>query len=173
MSPPNTSQASSASAHPFLSTVLNLSHAPPAPMLTTPTRSSSSNRLASTSNQASTSLTPAQQALQARNQPYDASPGASSSAETKDQRERREKLATILENDEMLIWFSGARNESVSQTRQHFQNVVLGLEDHAVGVFWPEEWEVPIAERITKDRERAIASPARSAKGKEKVKKRS
>ena len=32
-------------------------------------------------------------------------------AETKDQRERREKLANILENDEMLIWFSGARNE--------------------------------------------------------------
>lgn len=63
--------------------------------------------------------------------------------------------------------------QSISQTRQHFQNVVLGLEDHAVGVFWPEEWEVPVAERITKDRERAIASPARSAKGKEKVKKRS
>jgi hypothetical protein len=55
--------------------------------------------------------------------------------------------------------------QSIPQTRQHFQNIVLGIEEVDADVAWREEWEVEERERS------ALASP-RSAKGKEREKRR-
>lgn len=96
-----------------------------------------------------------------------------------------------MESAEMLIWWSSARNEvcpfssfpgstgsfkdwvadmhcvqSIPQTRHHFQNVVLGIEEFEKDVVWREEWEVEGMGTV-----RGGGSP-RSAKGKEREKRR-
>jgi hypothetical protein len=53
------------------------------------------------------SFTPAQQSLQARNKPF-TSPSMGESYEA---RERRAEAVRILENAEILMWYSMARNE--------------------------------------------------------------
>ncbi|KAH3905553.1 hypothetical protein HBH56_215110 [Parastagonospora nodorum] len=66
---------------------------------------------------------------------------AAAEAESYEARQRREEAGRILEREEMLIWWSQARNESVPQTRTHFRNIVLGIEERA-DVVWREEWEL-------------------------------
>lgn len=105
-------------------------------------------------------------------------------------RQKREQAGRILESTEMLIWWSGVRNEvsnvylphnphslvgvdahacqqSISQTRHHFENLVRGIEDLEGDVLWKEEWEVGDKERGVV----GVGSP-RSVKGKEREKRR-
>jgi hypothetical protein len=56
--------------------------------------------------------------------------------------------------------------QSMPQTRQHFQNIVLGIEEFDEDVAWREEWEVE--ERMMG----TVGSSPRSAKGKEREKER-
>ena len=65
--------------------------------------------------------------------------------------------------------------QSVAQTRQHFQNVQLGLPDEHLVL--KEEYEIPSEQRVKRDEAGNIfhgsparGSPAKSAKGKEKEK---
>lgn len=61
----------------------------------------------------------------------------------------------------------------MSQTRRHFENIVLGIEDEEV--LWRDEWEVPPEQRARREGPEGLGgggSPARSAKGKERAKKR-
>ncbi|KAF2257044.1 hypothetical protein BU26DRAFT_513767 [Trematosphaeria pertusa] len=171
--PPNTPQ-SNANANPnppptnasaFLATVLN----PPTTASRTPPH------LRMSSNRGGQSeFTATQRSLQARNKPYEGA-AATREGEAYETRQRREEAASILQNLEMLIWYSSARNESLSQTRHHFQNVVLGV-DRDDDIQWLEEWEVPPERRVRKDGEDTVmgggsgSSPARSAKGKEREK---
>jgi hypothetical protein len=57
--------------------------------------------------------------------------------------------------------------QSIPQTRQHFQNIVLGIDDADADVAWREEWEVE-----ERERERSVVASPRSAKGKEREKRR-
>ncbi|KAF2089852.1 hypothetical protein K490DRAFT_62729 [Saccharata proteae CBS 121410] len=57
--------------------------------------------------------------------------------ETFEERERRSYAARILESNEMLIWMSSTRNESIPQTRLHFEKVVAGIESDESD----KEWE--------------------------------
>ncbi|KAH4409017.1 hypothetical protein HBH92_139020 [Parastagonospora nodorum] len=122
--PPSSSAQHHHHHHPnFLTTVLN----PPAPA---PTFSAT------------------QRSLQARNKAYNNTntnyhhgAAAAAEAESYEARQRREEAGRILEREEMLIWWSQARNESVPQTRTHFRNIVLGIEERA-DVVWREEWEL-------------------------------
>ncbi|KAF2873097.1 hypothetical protein BDV95DRAFT_541873 [Massariosphaeria phaeospora] len=167
---------------PFLSTVLNpaLPNAAPHPP---PAQPSPATATASTSTPTSTPprpprhtrptrapaapppLTPLQRSLQARGKSIHMAPR---DAEPYEARQRREHAATVLENAEMLMWYAGARNEGLSQTRQHFQNLVLGLQVPDRDVLWREEWEIPVQQRG----EGAAASPARSGKGRDRDKER-
>ncbi|KAF2447335.1 hypothetical protein P171DRAFT_430232 [Karstenula rhodostoma CBS 690.94] len=70
-------------------------------------------------------FTDAQRSQQARGKSY----ASKSAGEPYESRVKREQAAQILESLELLVWQSNARNESVAQTRQHFQNVMLGLPD--------------------------------------------
>ncbi|KAF2829852.1 hypothetical protein CC86DRAFT_367773 [Ophiobolus disseminans] len=106
----------------------------------------------------------AQRSAQARNKPYNLSDkkAAEIDARRYEERIKREQAARILESSEMLIWYSNARNESIPQTRQYFQNIVWGFEEDESGVVWREEWD---GEGV------GVGSP-RSAKGKEKERER-
>ncbi|KAF2036366.1 hypothetical protein EK21DRAFT_49581, partial [Setomelanomma holmii] len=107
-----------------------------------------------------------QRNLQARGKAYNIAGGSGKKekeAESYESRQRREEASRILQSTEMVIWYSNARNESIPQTRAHFQRIVLGISADNEDVAWKEEWEVDDAGR---DRG-GVASP-RSAKGKEK-----
>ncbi|KAH7122314.1 hypothetical protein B0J11DRAFT_437136, partial [Dendryphion nanum] len=143
---------------PYLSTVLNSTPSSPA---TTPKRLPHSN-LNAPPPASSSAFTPAQQSLQARNKPFH----SPQNAESYEQRKQRAEAALILESVEMLLWFSSARNESISQTRKYYQDIVLGL-SNPDSIVWREEYEVPLEQRTPSH----SGSPARN-KGKEKVKKR-
>jgi hypothetical protein len=58
------------------------------------------------------------------------------------------------------VWDS----QSLPQTRHHFTNIVLGIEEFEEDVAWKEEWEV-------QGEERGVGSP-RSATGKERERER-
>ncbi|KAF2622649.1 hypothetical protein BU25DRAFT_208071 [Macroventuria anomochaeta] len=92
-------------------------------------------------------FTAAQRSAQARGKPFitPATTSGSSRSRHNDpesyaQRERRNEAAAILDSQEMLIWYAASRNESVSQTRRYYLNVVLGVEESPRD--WKEEWEV-------------------------------
>ncbi|KAL5375475.1 hypothetical protein DPSP01_011173 [Paraphaeosphaeria sporulosa] len=68
-------------------------------------------------------FTDAQRSQQARGKSY----ATKAAGEPYEARAKREQAAQILESVELLVWHSNARNESVAQTRQHFQNIMLGL----------------------------------------------
>ncbi|KAF9738137.1 hypothetical protein PMIN03_012103 [Paraphaeosphaeria minitans] len=70
-------------------------------------------------------FTDSQRSQQARGKSY----ASKAAGEPYEARAKREQAAQILESVELLVWHSNARNESVAQTRQHFQNVMLGLPD--------------------------------------------
>ncbi|KAJ4297732.1 [Pyruvate dehydrogenase (acetyl-transferring)] kinase isozyme 2 [Kalmusia sp. IMI 367209] len=119
-------------------------------------------------NSQSTTFTPTQRSQQARGKSY----ASSTAGEPYEARRKREQAAQILANLELLVWHSNARNESVAQTRQHFQNIMLGLSDEEV--VWKEEYEVPLEQRVKRKDggdaalEGSPAQSARSVKGKEK-----
>ncbi|KAK8165657.1 hypothetical protein BKA80DRAFT_309703 [Phyllosticta citrichinensis] len=48
-------------------------------------------------------------------------------SETYEERQRRYNAARVLESNEMLIWWSTVRNESIPQTRLHFENQLAGF----------------------------------------------
>ncbi|KAF2141189.1 uncharacterized protein K452DRAFT_358993 [Aplosporella prunicola CBS 121167] len=101
--------------------------------------------------------TPLQQDRQARNRPtyihQESRPGASRTAaahqganrlalardETFEERERRYKAARILESNEMLIWHAAARNESIPQTRLHFEKIVAGFDSDSSEPEWEND----------------------------------
>lgn len=92
--------------------------------------------------------------------------------ETYEQRQRRSEAAHILDSSEMIMWYAAARNESIPQTRRHYQNIVLGLpQDPQEPVAWREEWEVLDSERVDIGIGMG-ASPARSSSGKGKERER-
>ncbi|KAJ4369173.1 hypothetical protein N0V83_006257 [Neocucurbitaria cava] len=160
--PPNTPAPNQQqqSGNTFFNTVLNN------PSSTAPHPSAPRNRQTEPSS-TTAAFTPTQRSLQARNKLYNVSPG-SKSAESYEQRQRRDEAACILESTEMLIWYAAARNEgnceqSIPATRHYYQNIVLGVLDNEDAA-WREAWEVDTSE--------AVASPARSGKGKEKARKR-
>ncbi|CAO2651266.1 Nn.00g095630.m01.CDS01 [Neocucurbitaria sp. VM-36] len=160
MAPPPNSPAPYQQPSTFFNTVLNNPSAAQ-PSALPPPRSRQPEHSSTT-----TTFTPTQRSLQARNKIYNVSPG-SKGVESYEQRQRRDEAACILESTEMLIWYAAARNESIPQTRHYYQNIVLGVTDNEDAA-WREEWEVS-----TEEREREfVPSPARSGKGKEKVKKR-
>ncbi|KAF1358998.1 hypothetical protein EJ07DRAFT_121769, partial [Lizonia empirigonia] len=87
-------------------------------------------------------FTAAQRSAQARGKPFDTpAPGRTrpNSPESFARRQQRDEAAAILDSQEMLLWFSAARNESVAQTRRFYRDVVLGV-PRADSV-WCEEWE--------------------------------
>jgi len=117
----------------------------------------------------SSAFTPAQRSAQARYKEWTSSSGSghpSRSAESYEQRQERDKAACILDSSEMLMWFAAARNESIPQTRQYYQNIVLGL-GNGRDVAWREEWEVPSLQERGAE---MMGSPAQGAKGKEREK---
>lgn len=77
----------------------------------------------------------------------------------------------------MLTWYANMRNESITGTRQHFTNILLGFEERAGDVAWLEEWEVPVEKRVVKRREGDVVgspkgkSPRGSGRGSQKVRK--
>ncbi|KAF2114674.1 hypothetical protein BDV96DRAFT_600628 [Lophiotrema nucula] len=142
---------------PYFTTILNPSNAP------SPTTTNTN-----TSRQP---FTPAQRSLQARNRPFHPSPKIDAEAESYEQRQRKNLAVEILENTELLIWFSSARNESISATRQHYQNVLMGIEDEEVT--WREEWEVPVEERVKgAEGTKSVEGSPRHGKSKEKERER-
>lgn len=68
----------------------------------------------------------------------------------------------------MLLWYSAARNESVTQTRQYYLNIVLGVPEAPKD--WREEWEV---KEVSLGDGGAKGSPRGKGKGKEKEKEKS
>ncbi|KAI8934851.1 hypothetical protein NX059_008530 [Plenodomus lindquistii] len=161
MPPPPTPQTSPPlNQTPYFNTILNN------PSTTNPSSPSPRSRPTRPVPESSSSsnFSTAQRSAQARHKEWNSSGGsgrASRSAESYEQRQERDRAATILDSEEMLLWFAAARNESVPQTRQYYLNIVLGLENNAK-VEWREEWELPVQEK------EVMASPARGAKGKEK-----
>ncbi|KAF3048185.1 hypothetical protein E8E12_011112 [Didymella heteroderae] len=154
----------------YLSTVLNDSTAP-IPSHTAganpPPRPRQSSALFKPG-QPQSNITPAQRSAQARGKPFNepsrlglaGTKAKPTDAESYAERERRNEAAAILDSQELLIWYAAARNESVSQTRRWFQNVVFGVaQDQRV---CKEEWEV-------KGREGMYADVAASPKGKGKA----
>ncbi|KAF2654093.1 hypothetical protein K491DRAFT_492290 [Lophiostoma macrostomum CBS 122681] len=148
--------------NPYFSTILNpapSNPSPPPPTTTpsaidptsttcTPPRPSPS---ISTTKRPLPSFTSTQQSLQARAKPFTSlSPSATLSNESYESRQRRHNAANILDSVELLIWYSGARNESIAQTRTHYQNVLLGLSDEGERL-WREEWDVPVEERVRRE----------------------
>ncbi|KAJ9661259.1 hypothetical protein H2201_006618 [Coniosporium apollinis] len=98
------------------------------------------------------SYTPLQQDRQARNKATHKAPAAGSSKttaksaqqpsntytdaqlhadETFEERERRHNAARTLESNEMLIWLSMSRNESVPQIRLYYERVLAGFDPDA------------------------------------------
>ncbi|GAB7337087.1 hypothetical protein MBLNU457_g2488t1 [Dothideomycetes sp. NU457] len=49
------------------------------------------------------------------------------SQESFEARQRRTRAARILESYEQLVWYSMTRNESLTQTRHHFQAIASGF----------------------------------------------
>lgn len=135
----------------FLSTVLNPTPPAQAGSTTNPAPGSSSTN--------PPAFTPTQQSLQARSKPY-SSPTAE--AEHYETRQRRHEAAAILENVELLMWFSMTRNESLAATRAHFTNISLGLEPPADSVIYKEEWELPESERMPSPRRHFSSSSSRT-----------
>ncbi|UPX15956.1 uncharacterized protein EKO05_0006386 [Ascochyta rabiei] len=96
-------------------------------------------------------LTAAQRSAQARGKPFAAAAAAAHSsngartaqppneAESYALRQRRSEAAAILDSQEMLLWYSAARHESVAQTREFYRRVVLGV-GHEAPV-WREGWQ--------------------------------
>lgn len=141
----------------YLSTVLNdstsgpiPSHAAGAPTsANTPPRPRPSSAHFS-AQQPQSNITPAQRSAQARGKPFSEPRSVAagivggrakqSDAESYAERERRNEAAAILDSQELLIWYAAARNESVSQTRRWFENVVFGVGQPQRE--WREEWEV-------------------------------
>ncbi|OJD35550.1 uncharacterized protein BKCO1_1600050 [Diplodia corticola] len=90
--------------------------------------------------------------------------------ETFEERERRYNAARILESNEMLIWHSVARNESLPQTRLHFEKIVAGFDSDDSDPEWddatpppPPRQQQPSASRSTSGsnkRDRESNSPA-------------
>ncbi|EUC39024.1 hypothetical protein COCCADRAFT_69742, partial [Bipolaris zeicola 26-R-13] len=116
--------------------------------------------------------------LQARGKNYDISGGGgggagkavgavqASRAWGYEERQRRDEAAGILESEEMVMWIAGVRNESITQTRAYYRNVLLGLESCAKeSIVWRDEWEGS-QQQQGRDGE-ALGSPGRSGKGKE------
>lgn len=63
--------------------------------------------------------------------------------ETFEERERRYNAARILESNEMLIWHSVARNESLPQTRLHFEKIVAGFDSDDSDPEWEDATPPP------------------------------
>ncbi|EMD96118.1 hypothetical protein COCHEDRAFT_1072991, partial [Bipolaris maydis C5] len=81
-----------------------------------------------------------------------------------EERQRRDEAAGILDSEEMIMWIAGVRNESITQTRAYYRNVLLGLETCAKdAIVWRDEWE---GSQQGRDGE-GLGSPARNGKGKE------
>ncbi|KAF2262341.1 hypothetical protein CC78DRAFT_534837 [Lojkania enalia] len=121
---------------PFLTTVLNFN-----------IPSTSSPRSTSTATQSNPPFTPIQRSLQARGQSFKTT-AAYTAGETYEARQKRKHAVEVLDSIELLIWYSAARHESIPATRQHFQNIVYGIEERDEDVAWREEWEVPVEERV-------------------------
>ncbi|KAF2708396.1 hypothetical protein K504DRAFT_503560 [Pleomassaria siparia CBS 279.74] len=123
-------------------------------------------------------FTPFQQSLQARNKPFNtrsSSPTSPHLTEPYDVRQKRDRAAGILDNVETLLWYSMARNESISQTRQHFADIVLGADADGEKM-WREEWELSERERNGGGGGGAVGmagSPRASPRGKERRKRTS
>ncbi|EMD69153.1 hypothetical protein COCSADRAFT_58197, partial [Bipolaris sorokiniana ND90Pr] len=84
-----------------------------------------------------------------------------------EERQRRDEAAGILESEEMIMWIAGVRNESITQTRAYYRNVLLGLETCAKdAIVWRDEWEGSQQQQQGRDGE-GLGSPGRSGKGKE------
>ncbi|KAH7359883.1 hypothetical protein BKA66DRAFT_471790 [Pyrenochaeta sp. MPI-SDFR-AT-0127] len=157
--PPHTQSPNALHANTFFNTVLNN---PQAASSNTPPRA------ARPSEQSGFSAT--QRGLQARGKNYNG-PAAVKSAESYEQRQRREEAACILESVEMLIWYAASRNESITQTRNHYQNILYGVAN-TEDVAWEDEWDVPVQERVRTEAEspRAAGKAKESAgKGKKRV----
>ena len=161
-------------------------HLPPLPIPTAP------RRLHPIEHTPNPPFTPTQRALQARAKDHDTlEPGSKRERDALayEVRARREQAARILESGEMVIWWSGVRNEvrtsedgrgegsrgmvtgvgliigqSITQTRMYFQNVVWGVEEG--DVVWREEWDVD------GERERGVVSPRGKGSGKERERER-
>lgn len=104
---------------------------------------------------ASTTFTAHQRSLQARAKPYNAPESNPHSGPTHEQAQGRKNAREVLQNSELLFWYSIVRNESVAATRAHFENVQYGFDNVGdengglqEGVVWREEWEVPVEERV-------------------------
>ncbi|OCL09736.1 hypothetical protein AOQ84DRAFT_438786 [Glonium stellatum] len=61
--------------------------------------------------------------------------------ESYEDRERRHQAALYLESNEMLIWFANQRNESVPQTRLHFEKILAGLDSDSDSLEWADDLE--------------------------------
>ncbi|KAK7525002.1 uncharacterized protein IWZ02DRAFT_489362 [Phyllosticta citriasiana] len=60
-------------------------------------------------------------------------------SETYEERQRRYNAARVLESNEMLIWWSTVRNESIPQTRLHFENILAGFASDDSEPEWDDE----------------------------------
>ncbi|KAF1811201.1 hypothetical protein P152DRAFT_515192 [Eremomyces bilateralis CBS 781.70] len=57
-----------------------------------------------------------------------------------DDRATRERAAKYLESNEVLIWWSAQRNESLAQTVRYFEGVVAGAGGGGEAVLWEDEY---------------------------------
>ncbi|CBX93100.1 predicted protein [Plenodomus lingam JN3] len=173
MPPPPTPHASPPlNQTPYFSTVLNNPPTANNPSSPSPRSRPQPRPAPDSSSSSSSHFTAGQRNAQARHKEWTCSSGSgqtSRNAESYEQRQERDRAATILDSVEMLMWFAAARNESIPQTRHYYQNIVLGLKNEG-HVEWREEWELPLQERGGGE----LASPTRSGQGKERerVKKR-
>lgn len=84
------------------------------------------------------------------------------------ERERLCSAAAILESNEMLLWHSLARCESVPQTKLHFERVLIGIDSDDESL----EWEHSLAPS-TEDASRLIVGAEWCAQPSEKKEKKS
>ncbi|KAK8258504.1 hypothetical protein IWZ00DRAFT_550758 [Phyllosticta capitalensis] len=73
--------------------------------------------------------------------------GMVEAGETYEERQRRYNAARVLESNEMLIWWSTVRNESLPQTRLHFENQLAGFtsDSSSDDAEWDDEAAPPAA----------------------------
>ncbi|KAF2281466.1 uncharacterized protein EI97DRAFT_438811 [Westerdykella ornata] len=115
-------------------------------------------------------LTEAQREAQARGKAWE-SVQEVREAESFLERKRREEAVEVLESVEALMWFAASWNQSLAATRQHFQNVALGLAPQAP-VAWREEGEMPHEQRVHHTTSGAASPAGGRARGNARGKKR-
>ncbi|KAF2834657.1 hypothetical protein M501DRAFT_989590 [Patellaria atrata CBS 101060] len=82
----------------------------------------------------------------------------SKNTDTFNEQHRRYEAARFLESNEMLVWWASVRNESIPQTRLHFERILAGMPEPEEDLGLIEEW------RPDEEDELRVAGPKESRK---------